>query len=203
MNSFNIWIKLPILISITGENPRVERIGMDGSSRLSIITTKIYWPNGLALDIATKRVYFADSKLDFIDTCLYDGTKRIQVLASSHYLLHPHSLTLFEDTMYWTDRQLNRVLSAHKFKGSNQTVVSHVISQPLSIHVHHPVLQPITSNPCDNASCTHLCLLSPTAASGYTCKCLVGYKQLGDGRCVEEDTPFLMVLKGSQVSIYN
>lgn len=100
-----------------GENPRVERIGMDATNRSTIINTKIYWPNGLALDIANSRVYFADSKLDFIDFCNYDGTGRQQVLAGSHYLLHPHSLTLFEDTMYWTDRQLNRVLSAHKYKG--------------------------------------------------------------------------------------
>jgi len=123
-----------------GENPRVERIGMDGTMRKTIINTKIYWPNGLTLDIATKRVYFADSKLDFIDFCYYNGTGRQQVLASSHYLLHPHSLSLFEDTLYWTDRQLNRVLSANKFRGKNQTVVSHLISQPLSIHVHHASL---------------------------------------------------------------
>ena len=182
-----------------GENPRVERIGMDGTERSTIINTKIYWPNGLALDIANKRVYFADSKLDFIDSCLYDGTGRIQVLADSHYLLHPHSLTLFEDTMYWTDRQLNRVLSAHKFHGSNQTVVSHLISQPLSIHVHHPVLQPITPNPCANASCVHLCLLSPSAQNGYSCKCQVGFKLLSDGRCIEEENAYLMVLRGSQI----
>lgn len=62
-----------------GENPRIERVGMDGTERSVIISTKIYWPNGLALDVATKRVYFADSKLDFIDTCLYNGTGRIQV----------------------------------------------------------------------------------------------------------------------------
>ncbi|XP_070148921.1 low-density lipoprotein receptor-related protein 2 [Polyergus mexicanus] len=182
-----------------GENPRIERIGMDGTNRSTIISTKIYWPNGLALDIANRRIYFADSKLDFIDTCLYDGSKRIQVLASSHYLLHPHSLTLFEDTMYWTDRQLNRVLSAHKFKGSNQMVVSHLISQPLSIHVHHPVLQPITVNPCANASCEHLCLLSPSNPMGYNCKCQIGFKLLSEGRCMEEETPYLMVLRGSQV----
>lgn len=181
-----------------GENPRIERIGMDGTNRSTIINTKIYWPNGLALDIANKRIYFADSKLDFIDTCLYDGSKRIQVLASSHYLLHPHSLTLFEDTMYWTDRQLNRVLSAHKFYGVNQTVVSHLISQPLSIHVHHPVLQPITANPCANSTCDHLCLLSPTKPQGYTCKCQVGFR-LFNGQCLEEEIPYLMVLRGSQI----
>jgi low density lipoprotein-related protein 2 len=92
-----------------GENPRIERVGMDGTNRSVIISSKIYWPNGLTLDIVNQRVYFADSKLDFIDFCYYNGTGRQQVIAGSHYLLHPHSLTLFEDTLYWTDRQLNRV----------------------------------------------------------------------------------------------
>ena len=60
-----------------GENPRIERIGMDGTLRDTIISTKIYWPNGLALDIPSKRVYFADSKLDFIDFCDYAWIKRV------------------------------------------------------------------------------------------------------------------------------
>lgn len=182
-----------------GENPRIERIGMDGTNRSTIISTKIYWPNGLTLDTANKRVYFADSKLDFIDFCYYNGTGRQQVVAGSHYLLHPHSLTLFEDTLYWTDRQLNRVLSAHKFKGHNQTVVSHLISQPLSIHVNHPSLQPISANPCLKQPCQQLCLLSPSTATGYTCKCKPGYRITGDGKCIEEDVSFLMVMKGTQI----
>lgn len=182
-----------------GENPRIERVGMDGTMRSTIINTKIYWPNGLTLDTANKRVYFADSKLDFIDFCNYDGTGRQQVLSGSHYLLHPHSLSLFEDTLYWTDRQLNRVLSAHKFKGTNQTVVSHLISQPLSIHVHHPSLQPMSDNPCIKASCQHICLLSPSEAKGYACKCKPGYKLISEGKCTEEDTAYLMVMKGTQI----
>ncbi|XP_045450693.1 low-density lipoprotein receptor-related protein 2 [Melitaea cinxia] len=182
-----------------GENPRVERIGMDGTQRMAIITTKIYWPNGLTLDTATQRVYFADSKLDFIDFCNYDGSGRQQVLAGSHYLLHPHSLTLFEDTLYWTDRQLNRVLSAHKFRGTNQTVVSHLISQPLSIHVHHPSLQPQYPSPCKKDTCGHLCLLSPNNTIGYRCMCKPGFKLLPDGKCIEDEIPYLMVLKGSQI----
>lgn len=182
-----------------GENPRIERVGMDGTKRETIINTKIYWPNGLTLDITTQRVYFADSKLDFIDFCYYNGTGRQQVLAGSHYLLHPHSLSLFEDTLYWTDRQLNRVLSANKFQGKNQTVVSHLISQPLSIHVHHPSLQPPHKNPCEEAHCQHLCLLSPSSTTGFSCKCKPGFKLLSEGRCIEEENPFLMVVKGSQI----
>lgn len=182
-----------------GENPRIERIGMDGTLRETIISNKIYWPNGLTLDISTQRVYFADSKLDFIDFCYYNGTGRQQVMAGSHYLLHPHSLSLFEDTLYWTDRQLNRVLSAHKFKGNNQTVVSHLISQPLSIHVHHPSLQPSSENSCEKAKCQHLCLLSPSDKSGYTCKCKPGFKLVQDGRCNEEENAYLMLMRGSQI----
>src|SRR5437870_5774064 len=91
-----------------GDNPRVERINLDGANRTVIVTTKIFWPNGITLDIPTRHVYFADSKLDYIDFTDYNGNNRRQILAGSHYLLHPHSLTIFEDTIYWTDRQLNR-----------------------------------------------------------------------------------------------
>ena len=184
-----------------GENPRIERMGMDGTERRTIINTKIYWPNGLTIDIPTKRIYFADSKLDYIDFCNYDGSGRQQVLAHNHYLLHPHSLTVFEDTLFWTDRQLNRVLSCHKFRGSNETVVSHLVSQPLGIHINHPLLQPTAPNPCSKASCSHLCLLSPKSP-GYSCKCPPGYSQdrsPGSGRCTPVEVPYLMVMKTTQI----
>lgn len=171
---------------------------MDGSNRTTIITTKIFWPNGLTIDLPNKRIYFADSKLDYIDFADYNGENRKQVLAGSHYLLHPHSLTLFEDTVYWTDRQLNRVLSCKKYGGTNQTVVNHLISQPLSVSVHHKSLQPFYKNPCDGATCDHLCLLSKNT-NGYSCACRPGWRVESKTKCVEEETPYLMVLKGNQI----
>jgi len=180
-----------------GDNPRIERIDLDGGNRTVIVSTKIFWPNGITLDIPNKRVYFADSKLDYIDFVDYNGLNRRQVLAGSHYLLHPHSLSLFEDTVYWTDRQLNRVLSCHKFEGNNQSVVNHLISQPLSVSVHHPSLQPVSTNPCKKASCAHICLLSKSI-QGFTCKCRPGFRAEGL-KCIEEDNPFLLVMKGTQI----
>lgn len=181
-----------------GESPRIERAGLDGTQRKTIISTKIYWPNGITLDIPNQRIYFADSKLDYIDFCDYDGSNRHQVLANSHYLLHPHSLTIFEDTIYWTDRQLNRVTSTRKFRGGNQTVVSHLVSHPLGIHANHPVLQPISMNPCMRNRCDQICLLSPTA-SNYTCKCRPGYVLTRTTDCVQIDSLFLMVMKRTQL----
>ncbi len=65
-----------------GKYPRIERANMDGSDRKVLVNTKIFWPNTLALDLPTQRIYFADSKLDYIDYIKYDGTQRTQVLAS-------------------------------------------------------------------------------------------------------------------------
>ena len=55
---------------------------MDGKLRLSIVSTKLYWPNGLTVDYPNSLLYFADAYLDFIDYCDYDGNNRKQVLAS-------------------------------------------------------------------------------------------------------------------------
>lgn len=65
-----------------GQNPRIERAFMDGTVRSAIISTKLYWPYGLALDYTTQRLYFADAYLKYIDYCDYDGKNRHQVLAS-------------------------------------------------------------------------------------------------------------------------
>ncbi|XP_013781727.1 low-density lipoprotein receptor-related protein 2-like [Limulus polyphemus] len=184
-----------------GENPRIESAGLDGSLRQTVVDTKIFWPNGLTLDIPNKRMYFADAKLDYIDFCNYDGSGRHQVIAHNHYLIHPHSLTVFEDTLYWTDRLLNRVLSCNKFHGTNQTVVPHMFSRPLSIHVNHAVLQPPAINPCLSSSCSHLCLLSPSVSSGFSCLCPSGYEQdqAETGTCNPVDTPYLMIMKSTQL----
>lgn len=65
-----------------GQNPRIERAFMDGTVRSAIISTKLYWPYGLALDYTTQRLYFADAYLKYIDYCDYDGKNRHQVMAS-------------------------------------------------------------------------------------------------------------------------
>nr|CAD7197742.1 unnamed protein product [Timema douglasi] len=170
----------------------IEVARENGSNRMVLLKENITQPRGMSLDPSpgARWLFWTD----------WGENPRIErVLAGSHYLLHPHSLTLFEDIMYWTDRQLNRVLSARKFRGTNQTVVSHLISQPLSIHVHHPSLQPMSPNPCENSTCAQLCLLSPSTRTGYSCRCKPGYRMIADGKCTEEETPFLMVMRASQI----
>ena len=56
---------------------------MDGSGRNVIVSEKIFWPNGLALDLPTKKLYFSDARLDYIEYCNYDGTGRTTLIENS------------------------------------------------------------------------------------------------------------------------
>lgn len=49
---------------------------MDGTNRYGIIGTKLGWPSGITLDIDAKRIYWVDSRYDYIETATYDGIHR-------------------------------------------------------------------------------------------------------------------------------
>ncbi len=63
-----------------GEEPKIERANLDGSDRIQLINhTKdrdLGWPNGLALDYDTGKMYWSDAKFDKIEMANMDGTER-------------------------------------------------------------------------------------------------------------------------------
>ncbi|XP_003373299.1 putative Low-density lipoprotein receptor domain class A [Trichinella spiralis] len=186
-----------------GMKPKISRASMDGSDPTVILDVKIYWPNGLALDLPTKRLYFSDSKLDYIEYCNYDGKDRYQVLASEKYLLHPHSLAVFEEMVYWSDRRLQKVFAYSKVKGLHTREFSHTFSKVLNILAVHEALQPQAENSCRGQPCSHICLLT-TRAPGFSCQCPVGFKLDSTYRnCIVEDKPFLMVVKQNAIHGYS
>lgn len=56
--------------------PGLERAFMDGTNRYGIIGSKLGWPAGITLDIESKRIYWVDSRYDYIETATYDGLHR-------------------------------------------------------------------------------------------------------------------------------
>uniref|UniRef100_A0A158P9R2 EGF-like domain-containing protein n=1 Tax=Angiostrongylus cantonensis TaxID=6313 RepID=A0A158P9R2_ANGCA len=182
-----------------GQNPHIERANMDGTDRRVIVNTKIYWPNTIALDLTTERVYFADSKLDYIDFVNYDGTGRTQVLSSPKFVQHPHALAIFEDYMYYSDRRLQRLQVYPKYpNGTTTDYPNHAFSKALGVVAVHPVLQPkVATNPCEHSTCSHICLLTST---GFSCACPMG-KSLDESRinCVVDQRPFLLLIQKANI----
>lgn len=113
-----------------GSVPKIERAGMDGSHRETIVGHDIKWPNGLTLDLVGKRVYWLDARLHTISSCNFDGSNRRVVLYSDEYLLHPFSITTFEDNLYWTDWEKHAVFRANKFNGNGVEAITaiHTVS---------------------------------------------------------------------------
>lgn len=45
----------------------IGRIGMDGTNKSVIISTKIEWPNGITIDYTNDLLYWADAHLGYIE----------------------------------------------------------------------------------------------------------------------------------------
>lgn len=129
-----------------GGVPKIERSGMDGdqTTRSTIIGSNIQWPNGLTIDYADNKIYWADAKINYIASCDYDGTNRREVVSGEQMLSHPFALTLSDRTLYWTDWQDRSIFSCDKITGSNIRPVMEEIYSPMDIHVFSSSRQPLS-----------------------------------------------------------
>ena len=121
-----------------GANPKIEKAEMDGTGRRSIVTGNLSWPNGLTIDQATNRLYWADAKLDTIEMSDLNGGNR-QLILSSAAGIHPFGLAFYENVLYWTDWNKKSILRYNLTSGKQKTVVPD-LQQPMDIHVYDPSL---------------------------------------------------------------
>ncbi len=184
-----------------GEVPKIERAGMDGSHRQTVVDRSVRWPNGVTIDLVQDRIYWVDAKLNLVGSADLDGANSRVVLYSQETLRHPFSITLFEDWMYWTDWDKNAVFRADKFNGSTvEPVTSLNMRQiPMAVHVYHPYRQPDTTNHClpFNGRCSHICLPAPQLtkkSAKTTCACPDGMKLDKDGLNCQVDRKYIPLL---------
>lgn len=144
-----------------GGKPKIERAAMNGELREVFINEKLTWPNGLAIDFETKRLYWADGgrkSIEYID--LERKGKPVRILSD---LPHPFGLVIYQNKVYWTDWETKSIHRADKETGNNSIVVRSDIGGLMDVRMFHRNRSNI-QNPCakDNGNCSHLCLLAPT-----------------------------------------
>ncbi|KAM7292782.1 low-density lipoprotein receptor-related protein 4 [Ixodes scapularis] len=173
-----------------GARPRIERIYTDGSDRRSIVDTSLFWPNGLTIDYASDRIFWADAKHHQLESADLDGSNRKKLIESG--LPHPFAVTIFEDTLYWTDWQTKSIHTASKFGHQQPSVLYPKLSYPMDIKVVQSLRQPEGMNPCTTVAnkCSHICVSNNESA---TCACPSGLNLLQDGTsCMEKPDTFLL-----------
>lgn len=158
-----------------GAKPKIEQASMDGSNRQVLISEKLIWPNGLAIDFEMKRLYWADGGMKSIEYIDLEGKgKPVRVHSD---LPHPFGLVIYQNKVYWTDWDTKSIHRANKDTGSNSVVVRSEISGLMDVRMFHRN-RTVVPNPCgkDNGKCSHLCLLTPKSIQPqrYSCVCPTG-----------------------------
>ncbi|CAN9510484.1 unnamed protein product [Ophioblennius macclurei] len=180
-----------------GEKAKIERSGLNGAGRIALVTDNIVWPNGITLDMTNQRLYWVDSKLHTLSSIDVNGGTRHVVIYSTEKLVHPLSLTVFEEKVFWTDVAKSAVFSANRLSGSNITELAKDLVQPEDIVLHHNLKQRNGTNWCSemntmNGGCEFLCLPAPQInerSPKYTCVCPDNMTVGADMRqCVRENS---------------
>lgn len=119
-----------------GSPAKIERASMDGMGRTVLHNTQLVWPNGITIDYEAQKIYWIDANLDRIEYSNVNGTGR-RVLRST--TLHPFSITLEGDLLFWTDWSSDTIFTTHKAGGQSVgTVYSSLRNRPFGIEAITP-----------------------------------------------------------------
>lgn len=189
---------------LTKHDPRsrvgasVSRSLMDGSSLISLLTDKMFYPNDLTLDIAMKKIYFLDHYFDFIQQCDYDGGNRqfLQKLP----LMKFHRIAFFENTFYGAvNKNISVVRVSKSLTTLKKVLAENLEAHPKIVKIFHQQVQPTLRNPhiCSTShNCEHLCVpMLESSRIVEKCLCREGFK-LENGKCKLRDSKkFIMYVE--------
>ena len=111
-------------------------------------------------------------------------------MSSLEYLRHPFSISVFSNTVYWSEWDSHAIYSADKWSGANVSMVTSTdsVHLPMVLQVYHPLRQPDYPNLClpFNGHCSHLCLPSPGPDTAVSCRCPAGLILNSDNRTCQQ-----------------
>ena len=124
-----------------GTSEKIEKALLDGNQRVAIVTTFLYYPNGIELDRGNKRIYWVDAWYDRVETVDYNGNNRKQLFQQSG--LHPFGVTLIPPFLFFTD--WNTLKEVHQLDATTGHVIrSYSINggRPMGILAYDYARQP-------------------------------------------------------------
>ena len=141
----------------------IQEAAMDGTN-LRTFVSGTGLPRGLANDLDSSRLYWADPYVERIHYCNLDDGKVVNIAEASSDLW---GIVVFGKTVYWSLDTAKRVECMDKDGGEVRTIyngTNHVF------HLASPkvMLAKNRTNPCERITCaTGICVLTPTS---YACR---------------------------------
>lgn len=174
------------------QNASLVRANLDGSEIVTLVSHKITYPSGLALDIPNQHVYWTDYYIDSIDRVDYNGKNRWSLKKRSFSLLKSlHSIAVFEKNIFvsswsWATRNQSIILLKKPDYSDGTQIITDVV-RPDSLRIFHRQNQVQPQHPCGNGDgCEHLCITAWRKDSTplAQCICAPGYRLQARTQCV-------------------
>lgn len=207
-------------------NGKIWRSDLNGSNVVTIVRSpQCKQPNRLSIHFETGRLFWTDYNREMLASCDFEGQHFYVILQNVNHVKDPTAVTIINDTIYWSDMGLDRLLRA-KVIESNATTKSvkfltskdQINVTTLNENVEYFDLCPISkslqaiTNACRGVySCSHVCVSAPNG--GYICMCPHGLQLTRQGSCVcagsrvplANDTclPFMDICAGGFFSCLN
>ena len=86
----------------------------DGSERKVVVSSKIVYPYGVAVDHPNRHIFWVDTYLDYIERADFDGGDRRTVLRGAP-VQNLYSVTVFQNDVFVSSWRDNSVLRVDKF----------------------------------------------------------------------------------------
>lgn len=164
-----------------GSPPKLESAGLLGEGRRTLVWQGLARPTAVTADHATRLLYWVDEAKGTVESCDADGLgRRIVVFLQDAAI---GGLQLFENYIILSDRKRSEIQAYHKDNGKAATDPLGGIVNARDIIVYSSSLQPRENAPCDNLSCSHICV------HPGLCQCSSGFQLDADGKtCLETAT---------------
>ena len=99
------------------------------------------YPNGIALDLPTHKLYWVDSKTKHIDTIDTNGLNH-HFIKTLNTTSHPYSVALFENMLFWSDWNRFAVHVIDRFTGEELRTLPINVVGIFGLAVANEAIQP-------------------------------------------------------------
>ncbi|ESO88406.1 hypothetical protein LOTGIDRAFT_126149, partial [Lottia gigantea] len=163
----------------SADNPRICSSWMDGNNgsiKTIVNGSDIERPTGLTVDIELERLFWTDSNKIVIMSADLSGNNRKVLVHGTDNLLHPYSIGVYKNEMYWSDWGRDAILVANKESGLGIETVESMLKGVTDLRVISHTSQQANGacNP-GHPQCSQLCLPRPhhtvQGTQNRTCKC--------------------------------
>lgn len=156
---------------------------------LIVKQARLIEPRDLAIDYATKRVYWIDAALGCIASCNIDGKQFRTDIQFGLSRPFRYQITVLNDIVYWrrptnTNSSLANEVVAQRVNDKNVTIIDYAVNDFYrDIHVYDDDRKLNGSNACSENShnCQRLCVSMPNGE--HRCLCPDGMHATENGQC--------------------